>query len=114
MQRSWLDRLRDDRADHRDLDTMTEVPSGIGDDQRLSEAQLLLRRIKMAISTLPEIERQVFLLICVDNLSYREAAETLRMPMSAIRYRLARARLELRAALLAIQNDSWTDNARQL
>src|SRR5262249_13251082 len=59
------------------------------------EAQLLLVRAEQEIFRLPEELRIVLLLVCVEQLSYREAAEAASIPIGTVMSRLARARLLL-------------------
>lgn len=47
------------------------------------------------MARLPEEQRLVLLLVTVDGLSYKEAAEVLELPMGTVMSRLARARLRL-------------------
>jgi RNA polymerase sigma-70 factor, ECF subfamily len=56
------------------------------------EYQLMFKQIVHAVEGLPEAQRLVMVLIAVEGLSYREAAEVLDVPMGTIMSRLARAR----------------------
>ncbi len=47
------------------------------------------------IQSLSAEQREVLVLICINGLSYRETAETLRVPIGTVTSRLARAREEL-------------------
>jgi RNA polymerase sigma-70 factor (ECF subfamily) len=44
---------------------------------------------------LPQEQREVLVLVCAEDLSYREAAEVLGVPMGTVMSRLARARKRL-------------------
>ena len=51
--------------------------------------------MRRAIDALPQDSREVLLLVCVEERSYREAAETLGIPIGTVMSRLARARSRL-------------------
>jgi RNA polymerase sigma-70 factor (ECF subfamily) len=55
-------------------------------------ARLQLRDVQRAIDALPDEQREALLLVCVEDLTYREAAEILAVPIGTIMSRLARAR----------------------
>ena len=57
------------------------------------------RQIDDAIAALPPYQRAVVQLVIVEQLSYAEAAEALRLPLGTLRSRLSRARAALSAAL---------------
>jgi len=59
------------------------------------EAQLLLVRAEQEIFRLPDELRIVLMLVCVEQLSYREAAEAASIPIGTVMSRLARARMLL-------------------
>lgn len=59
------------------------------------ESELLHRQIIAAVSALPDAQRVVMLLVAVEGLSYREAAQALDIPIGTVMSRLARARLTL-------------------
>jgi len=59
------------------------------------EAQLLLVRAEQEIFRLPDELRIILMLVCVEQLSYREAAEAASIPIGTVMSRLARARMLL-------------------
>jgi len=61
-----------------------------------TSASLQLRDLERAMAKLPIRNRQVILLIALEDLSYEEAAEALRIPVGTVRSRLSRGRAELR------------------
>lgn len=58
------------------------------------------QRIEDAIATLPPVCREIFLLVTVEGLSYREAAECLQIPIGTVKSRLWRAVCGLQARLV--------------
>ena len=54
--------------------------------------RLLLGQAAAAIDRLPDDQRELLLLVCVEELSYRDAAEVLQLPIGTVMSRLARAR----------------------
>ena len=65
---------------------------------RESEA-LELRDLDRAVRRLPPEQREVLLLVVLEDMSYEEAARTLGIPIGTVMSRLARAREKLRAML---------------
>jgi RNA polymerase sigma-70 factor (ECF subfamily) len=60
---------------------------------------LVLRDVQRALYHLPLEQREVLLLVCVEELSYQEAAQVLEVPVGTIMSRLSRAREHLRMLL---------------
>ncbi len=60
---------------------------------------LVLRDLDVAIRRLPPDQREVLLLVALEEMSYEEAAGTLGIPIGTVMSRLARAREKLRAML---------------
>jgi len=95
IQTTWIDRLRTRRVRGEDyapdlIDTL------VGEDgRRLTEARLMLSRVRKAIERLPADQRSVLVLVAVDGLSYREASDILEVPLGTVMSRLARARRRL-------------------
>jgi len=65
------------------------------DGVRRMEAHLTYDRVRRAISTLPEEQRCVMMLVCVEGQTYKEAADMLGIPIGTVMSRLARARASL-------------------
>jgi RNA polymerase sigma-70 factor, ECF subfamily len=59
------------------------------------EAALLFRQVVRAVDALPEAQRVVMLLVAVEGLSYREAADVLAVPIGTVMSRLSRARVTI-------------------
>lgn len=69
-----------------------EVPSGQVDSLALRDVQRMLYR-------LPFEQREVLLLVCVEELSYREVSAVLGVPVGTVMSRLSRAREHMRSLL---------------
>ena len=63
-----------------------------GVESRLGD-RLLLSKVDRIVAQLPEEQRAVLLLVCAEGYSYKEAAESLGVPIGTVMSRLARARL---------------------
>lgn len=91
----WLDMRRRTATRGIELD-VTETPeASVHDGPRATEALLMLRKTEAAMGRLPEEQREVLHLICFEDMSYAEAAETLGIPRGTVMSRLARARIAL-------------------
>lgn len=65
------------------------------DGVRRMEAHLTYDRVRRGIAKLPEEQRGVMMLVCVEGQTYKEAADTLGIPIGTVMSRLARARASL-------------------
>lgn len=63
---------------------------------------LVLRDLDAAIRRLPPDQREVLLLVALEDMSYVEAARVLGIPIGTVMSRLARAREKLRAMLAGL------------
>ena len=66
------------------------------DGARAMEARLTFNAVRDFIARLPEEQRAVILLVCVEGLAYKEVAEILDLPIGTVTSRLARARFTLK------------------
>ncbi len=95
MRNNWIDQHRAARPTV-DIDDAEIVQPLVGQDgPRSTEARLELQRVSTAMNELPEDQRAVLMLVCVEGHKYREAAEMLEVPVGTIMSRLARARSNL-------------------
>ncbi|MCC6468160.1 MAG: RNA polymerase sigma factor [Alphaproteobacteria bacterium] len=90
----WIDDLRArkvrDRAHERE-----DLSDQVFDGERHIEARLTMEAVREAVSQLPEEQRETLLLIGVEGVSYKEAADILDIPIGTVMSRLARARAGL-------------------
>jgi RNA polymerase sigma-70 factor (ECF subfamily) len=94
----WIDHVRrlKTAGPEEDVDERHDLASG--DGERDAESRLALQEVAEAIGNLSDDQREVLLLVCVEELSYREAAEALEIPIGTVMSRLARARRNLASA----------------
>lgn len=105
LQTVWIDRLRSRRTRIEAEPELLRRLAG-GDAQRELEARLDLARVRRLIAALPDEQRLVLVLVTVEGFSYKDAAETLGIPIGTVMSRLARARLELGRGLEAASTRS--------
>ncbi len=98
VQTVWIDQLRA-REIRRTEGEEETLGAGTDEPIRRVEARLALREVQSAIAALPAEQRLALLLVTVEGLSYREAAEVAGVPVGTIMSRLARARMALVAKL---------------
>lgn len=95
----WIDQMRRRKNENISHSSDGEVEIAGDDGRRVVEGRIQLAEVRAAISALPEQQRDVLVLICIEDLSYREAAAVLDVPIGTVMSRLARGRLSLAAAL---------------
>lgn len=100
MRNLWFDEMRHRKVRrHDEIEAASDV---IGEDgQATADGRITLEVVRRAMSQLPADQRVVLMLVCVDGLSYKEAAEVLGIPVGTIMSRLSRARQDLHARLAA-------------
>jgi RNA polymerase sigma-70 factor (ECF subfamily) len=98
VQTIWIDQVRA-REVRKEGSEDEGMLVGSDESQRRIEARLALREVRAVLDELPAEQRTALLLVTVDGLSYKEAAEVAEVPIGTIMSRLARARLALQARL---------------
>ena len=87
-------RLLRSRKVHIPLEEENFRMDGANDKQDL-ESKLMLQRVLQTMDQLSESDRMILALVCIDGLSYKDAAATLEVPTGTVMSRLARARHRL-------------------
>ncbi len=100
LQNRWLDRCRRDRTQGRSVPVEDAFELAGSDGRAQTEARIVTSRITAALAGLPPEQRLVLVAVCVDGLSYKEAAELLEIPVGTVMSRLARARARLHELVL--------------
>ena len=93
----WSDELpgRQIRDRHAQDERVSPQRASAQDGEALAENRALLHDFEHAILRLPDEERRMLQLVCVQGLSYRKVADITGVPRGTVMSRLARARLHL-------------------
>ena len=99
LRNAWLDGVRRDRTRGAQIEIEDAPDAGEVDGTAITENRLMVRAVMAAMAKLPDEQREVLMLVCVEDLSYREAADVLGIPIGTVMSRLARGRLALGTAM---------------
>lgn len=91
---SFVDRLRERKSQARRVEAAAEFTDRIA--PAAQDQSLRLKQIKAAFFQLPDEQRDALHLVAIEELSYREAADTLGIPVGTLMSRISRARANLR------------------
>jgi RNA polymerase sigma-70 factor (ECF subfamily) len=99
-QNIWFDAGRSAkvRGEQANVDDIAELEGS--DGRTVMENRLTLASVFTAMEKLPNDQQVLVALVCVDGLSYKEAAETLQLPIGTVMSRLSRARQSIATALM--------------
>lgn len=96
MQNAWIDQKRADARRRKVIEPMSEETHAPGEDGRASfDARITLRQVQEMMTRLHDDERSVIVLVSIEGLTYRQAADVLEIPIGTVMSRLARARNRL-------------------
>ena len=96
MKNAWIDEIRARRRRER-VHAPEEAGANVGDAS--AAARDIALSVQVAVARLPEEQRMAIALVLVEGLSYKDAAETLGIPIGTLTSRLARGRAALHALL---------------
>jgi RNA polymerase sigma-70 factor, ECF subfamily len=96
MKNAWVDEIRARQRRDR-VHAPEEAGSTVGDAS--AAARDIALSVQAAMARLPEEQRLAIALVLVEGLSYKDAAETLGVPIGTLTSRLARGRATLQAVL---------------
>ena len=99
MQTIWLNELRARSVRERYRTTLALGDELSAPAEPEAQARLMLSQVSEKVLELPPEQRVVLILVCVEGLTYREAADAIGVPIGTVMSRLARARLGLMKAL---------------
>lgn len=85
---------RQTRGTEVDLDGVASEQSV--DAEKAAETSIMLQKVLAHMARLPDDQRQLLMLVCVEGFSYREAAECLDIQIGTVMSRLARARKKIK------------------
>lgn len=105
MQNLWIDWRRrvERRGEHMEVGMAAESSLALGglalDGALLAERRADLARIGRALDEIPQLQRHVLMLTCVQGLTHQECAGLLNIPIGTVMSRLSRARESLHRRL---------------
>ena len=100
VQNLWIDQRRARQArPEAGMEPADLAALAVGDAERELSSRLAMATVQRAVRNLSGDQRSVLLLVCVEGLSYKAAADVLDVPLGTVMSRLARARLAVGRAL---------------
>jgi RNA polymerase sigma-70 factor (ECF subfamily) len=96
MKNAWIDEIRARRRRER-VHAPEEAGAQVGDAS--AESRDIALSVQAAMVRLPEEQRMAIALVLIEGLSYKDAAETLGIPIGTLTSRLARGREALQRLL---------------
>ncbi|KEO87991.1 MAG: RNA polymerase sigma factor [Erythrobacter sp.] len=91
-QNIWIDENRKLRTRGHEVDVIEAFDMIGSDGVREVEGRSDLARARSALAALPEDQRTLITLVVLDGMSYKEASETLDIPIGTVMSRISRAR----------------------
>jgi RNA polymerase sigma-70 factor (ECF subfamily) len=88
----FLNQMRSERLQREKSEEFAGGQESVLDGERFVEAQMLVQKVRLAVTELPEEQRTALLLITVEGFSYREVSDLTGDPVGTIASRVARAR----------------------
>ena len=98
-QNLWLDRTRARKVRGEQVNVEAAEALAGADGREVVESRLTLQAVSAALGYLPDEQRVLIALVCIDGLSYKEAADITQTPIGTVMSRLSRARQMLRELL---------------
>lgn len=95
LRNAWIDVTRKQKTRGVELE-LGDAPELSGaDGARVVENRLMLQKTGETLAGLPAEQREVLIIVCVQGMTYQEAAEILDIPVGTVMSRLARGRAAL-------------------
>jgi RNA polymerase sigma-70 factor (ECF subfamily) len=91
----WIDEMRARKVRREASPEMLSAPDEDASTEQRVMARMALQRAQIGIDALPDEQREVLAMVAIAGMAYREAAETLSVPIGTVMSRLARARAAL-------------------
>jgi RNA polymerase sigma-70 factor (ECF subfamily) len=88
----------DRRRTHSQLHEGQDAVDAGADQERSASAREELRRVRIALAALPELDRAILLMATMEGLSYRAVADVVGLSETAVKVRIHRTRVRLNAA----------------
>lgn len=95
LRNAWIDQTRRNKTRGTEME-LSDAPEIAGvDGVRVVESRIMLQKTADALEALPADQRDVVIIVCVQGMTYQEAADILGIPVGTVMSRLARGRAAL-------------------
>ncbi len=91
-QNLWIDKVRSEKTRNTVKQTILSQPDEMHTARNPAEDRLTLDAVRQGIAQLPDEQKVVVALVCLDGLSYGETADITGVPIGTVMSRLSRAR----------------------
>lgn len=91
----WIDQIRRRRMEGVQVPLDDAEQLAGADGRAVADSRLILADVRNLLAQLPADQQAVVQSVCVDELSYRDTADELNIPIGTVMSRLARARVAL-------------------
>ncbi|MEO1140432.1 MAG: RNA polymerase sigma factor [Pseudomonadota bacterium] len=95
LRNAWIDMVRRNKTRGIEIEPTDALDMPSVDGVRDIEARLMLDQTNAALQTLVEEQREVIILVCMEEMTYKETANILEVPTGTVMSRLSRARVAL-------------------
>jgi RNA polymerase sigma-70 factor (ECF subfamily) len=95
----WIDQIRRRKMEGVQVPFDDAEQLAGSDGRAVADSRLILADVRKLLAQLPVDQQAVVQSVCVDELSYRDTADELNIPIGTVMSRLARARLALAAMM---------------
>lgn len=95
LRNAWIDMARRNKTRGTEIDAADAVDMPSVDGVRDMEARLMLDKTNAALQTLPQEQREVIFLVCMEEMTYKETSDILGIPTGTVMSRLSRGRIAL-------------------
>jgi RNA polymerase sigma-70 factor (ECF subfamily) len=102
----WLDGIRKTRSEGVTQPVDETLDLAGEDGRRVAHASITASAVMRGVASLPDDHRRVLTMVCIEGMSYREAADALGTPIGTVMSRLSRARRALAEGLGMTENES--------
>ncbi len=95
LRNAWIDMARRTQTRGTEIDATEAIDMPSVDGVRDIEARLMLEKTNAALQTLPSEQREVIVLVCMEEMTYKETSDILGIPTGTVMSRLSRGRIAL-------------------
>lgn len=111
----WVNELKKQQRYLKVFDSTSiedKADRGVANDSEQVHASILLKQVFHSVDQLPEAQRVVMILVCVEDMSYKETANILDIPIGTVMSRLAAARLTIGQRFSKSENQNATSHSK--